>query len=109
MDISWEGVLFLWVLFLWPVLLGGFYLVWKKGVIKSKGKFFLASVAVGYTVLLIGNFLGPAILFGVLKASEQTTVRPDAEPMVNMITTVIMAILFVLPVFSTHYISKRFS
>lgn len=109
MDISWEGVLFLWVLFLWPVLLGGFYLVWKKGVITNKGRFFLVSVAAGYAVLVIGNFLGPALLFGVLKATGTTVVSPDAEPIVNMLTAVITATLFLLPVGCTHYIAKRFS
>ena len=109
MDVTWEGVVFIWALLLWPILVGGFYLAWKKGTITRKGKFFFVSVAVGYVVLLLGNLLGPVFLFGVLKATGNTVISPEAEPLVNTLTAIIMAILFLFPVFSTHYLSKRFS
>lgn len=109
MDITWEGVIFIWVVFLWPVLLASLYLVWKKSVISRKGKFFFVSVAAGYVLLLIGNFLGPAILFGALKVTGTASIPPEAEPMINVLSVLIMGVLLVLPVVSTHYIAKRFS
>mgnify|MGYP000495225789 CR=1 FL=1 len=109
MDITWEGVVFIWVVFLWPVLLGGFYLAWKKNLIKSKGKFFVSSIAVGYAVLILGNFLGTALTFGFLKAAGISVESPNAETVVNILTAAIMAILLLLPVVSTHFIARRFS
>ena len=109
MDIGWEGVVFLWVMFLWPVLLGGIYLVWKKGALKSKGKFFLASVAVGYLALLVGNFLGAALLLGFVKVAGISGESANTETVVNSLTAVTAAILFLLPALTTHYMAKRFS
>lgn len=108
MNITWEGVVVIWVIFLWPVLLAGSYLVWKKGIISRKAKFFFVSVVVGYVLLLVGNFLGPAILFGALKVTGTTSIPPEAEPMINVFSILIMGILLVLPIVSTHYIAKRF-
>jgi len=109
MDITWEGVVFIWVVFLWPVLLSGFYLAWKKSLIKSKGKFFLASTAVGYVLLILGNILGTALILGFVKASGTYVETPNTETFVTIITAVIMAILLLLPVVSTHLLAKRFS
>jgi hypothetical protein len=109
MDISWEGVLFLWVLFLWPVLLAGFYLAWKEGVIISKGKFFLASVIVGYAVLVATNFLAASFLMAFLGTNGISSKGANAETAVDALAVVAAAILFLLPVFSTHCMSKRFS
>jgi hypothetical protein len=109
MDISWEGVLFLWVLFLWPVLLAGFYLVWKKGVIRSKGKFFLASVAVGYAALVAANFLAASFLMAFLGTNGISGKGANAETAVDALAVVAAVILFLLPVFSTHYMAKRFT
>ena len=109
MNISWEGVLFLWVFFLWPVILGCFYLVWKKESISKKGKFFLVSVALGYGILVIGNILGGALILGSLKLGGFSVENPNAENVVNIVATASMAILFLLPAVSTHYIAKKFS
>jgi hypothetical protein len=110
MGLSWEGVLFIWVLLLWPMLLASFYLSWKKGVIKSKGKFFLASVAVGYAVVVATSFpVSSFIIYFFLDTNGISSKVAHAETTVDTLAVVAVATHFILPVFFTHYMSKRFS
>lgn len=108
-NIGWQGMVFIWIAFLWPLMLGGSYLVWKRGFIRRKGKFFLTSVAVGYLALIVGNFVGAVILLGFVKIAGISGESPNHEIMVNALTAVIMVTLFSLPILSTHYLAKRYS
>jgi len=108
MNIGWAGAVFLWVILLWPVILAGAYLVWKKDVLTRKGRFFAVSVAVGYVALFGANLLSGAMLsqFPEITGGPGTSRNPE---LLNIMALIAMAVLFVLPALSTFYIAKRFS
>ena len=96
----WGVGLFIWVTVLWPLLLAGFYLVWKKSIIKSKRKFFNASAVVGYVALFGGLFLGE--LFLALLALIKI-------PNENVNADIAWVFPFLLPAITTHYIARKYS
>lgn len=108
MNIGWAGVVFLWVLLLWPVILAFSYIVWKKEALRSKPKFVLISVAVGYVALFVGNILSGALLSRFPEATGGPGTSSNPE-LLSTLALIAMAILFILPALTTFFIARRFT
>jgi hypothetical protein len=102
MDVSWQGVIFIWVAFLWPIFISIAYSIWKGSVIPRLGAFFLLSVVAGYIVMVAANFL---LMFGSRLILENPAL-PEAVGMVVSVLSV--AVFFAPPLVSTHLLSRKF-
>jgi len=79
-----EGIVFFWGALLWPVLVSVIYIAWRHRTISSKGNLIGVSVLVGYFAMWFGIFIGDLI----------SGINP-------------WVFAFLLPVVSTHFITKR--
>lgn len=93
-------VIFIWVGFLWPVLVTFAFMAIKGASITRKGKYFIASVLVGYLLYVVGNTFA-----AWLARSLIDTIQPVA----TSIFFVTALLLCVPPVISTYLIAKRYS
>jgi len=93
MDVGWHGVVFIWVVFLWPVFISIAYLIWKGSVIPRLGVFFLLSIVAGYIIMVAVNFL---LMIGA------RFIRGESIFIISVVA------FFVSPLFSTHYLSRKF-
>jgi len=107
MNIGWAGVVFLWVILLWPIILARAYIVWKKYELQRKLRFVLISVPVGYLALFVGNILSGAMLSQFPEATGGPGTGNNPE-LLSTLALVAMAILFVLPALTTFFIARRF-
>jgi len=108
MNIGWAGVVFLWVILLWPIILALSYIVWKKDALQKKLWFFLISVPVGYLALFAGNVMSGALLSQFPEATGAPGTSNNPE-LLSTLALVAMAILFVLPALTTYFIARRFT
>jgi hypothetical protein len=108
MNIGWAGVVFLWVILLWPIILALAYIVWKKEALPNKLRFLLISVPVGYLALFAGNILSGMLLSQFPEATGVPGTGNNPE-LLSTLALVAMAILFVLPALTTFVIARRFT
>lgn len=92
-------VIFIWVGLLWPVLVTLAFMATKGASISRKGKYFLASVFVGYLLFIVGN---------VLAAWLARALIDTIQPVVTSVFLVTAILLYVPPVISTYFIAKRY-
>ena len=92
-------ILFIWIGFLWPIIVSGFYLIIRKKQITAKGKYFLLSTIGGYTLFIGFNFLISFLARNFLE------VNSDEGMKILALTTTM--ILFIPPVIFGHVLFKR--
>ena len=93
-------VLFIWSVFLLPIIVSLTFLFIKKNKLKSKSKFFLLSTAIGYALLIGFNFLIGFVLRNFIDSSN---VNMNT---LSMITTIL---LFIPPIISSYFLAKKFT
>jgi hypothetical protein len=85
-------VLFIWLVFLWPILVTAACIVWKKKKIEKVGLFAFLSILIGYAILIGLQLLSPFILDGDIGYAWD----------------LIISISLLFPVITTFYLSTKF-
>jgi hypothetical protein len=99
-------ILLLWTIFLWPLIVSFFYLILKRKSIISKGKFFLLSSLIGYTLTI-----GVSVLMNFLKDITEITefILNSTETQQSLIWWFESCILFLPTIVSSHLLARKYS
>ena len=108
MDISSTGVLFIWIVFLWPLIVAGVYLLWQRRYIQHKKTFFFASTVIGYLAMILINFISFYFVKTFLNVEDIKNGNLNAETYVFWLSIVGVVILLMSSVFPTHLLLKKF-
>ena len=92
-------ILFIWIVFLWPILVSSFYLIINRQKIRAKVRYFLLSTIGGYILLVSLNWL-----IGFLARNFLEINSHEGMNILALSTTVI---LFIPPVIFSHVLFKR--
>lgn len=109
MDVGWGGVAFIWTGFLWPVLVTVVYVIWKRAAILRKGLFFVASVVAGYLAMLMGSLLSYILVRSVISIEDLERGDIPNENLIHVFVVLGALLYFMLPVLSTHFLSRKLS
>ncbi len=93
-------VLFIWTLFLLPIIMSLIFLLIKKNKLKSKGRYFLVNTVIGYASIIGFNFL---ISFIVKNFIDSSTIN------MNILSIVSTILLFVPPIIFSYLLAKKFT
>ena len=102
-------VLFIWIIFLWPIIVSILFILIKK--INNKGKYFLISVSVGYIILIFCNILIIFLSRKFLNIDELVKLvknGTDLELLNNILGWTTSIILFLPPILFSYYLSKKY-
>ena len=97
-------IILLWTLFLWPIIVSSYYLILKKQQLTCKGKYFLVSSLVGYTLII-----GASALINLLKSNTivmEQLIR-STESQQALTWWIEAAILFLPTIILSYILAKR--
>ena len=101
-------IIFIWVSFLWPVIITVAYIVLKK-VITRKSMYFLASIAAGYGMLIVINFLIMPLLKTSIDIEKITENGVNIEILTSSLFWIGLFTIYLPPILSSYLLAKKFS
>ena len=93
-------VLYIWSVFLLPIILSLTFLFIKKNKLKSKGKFFLLNTSIGYILLIGINFLSGFVLKNFIDSSNIN---------MNVLSIITIILLYIPPIIPSYFLAKKFT
>ena len=93
-------VLFIWSIFLLPIIISSSYLFIKKNQIKSKAKYLIISTIIGYMLIIGFNFLIGFVLRNFIDSSNIN---------MNTLSLITTLLLYIPPILASHLLAKNFN